>query len=103
MMRFLHRDWKRSRVAIVNALLHVGTLVSVTKQFLPRDWKRSRVAIVTALLHVGPLVRVMMRCLHHDSKRSHDAMLWGCTAVALVLPLLRALTCAELVEPLQLG
>ena len=101
-MRFLHRDWKRSRVAIVNALLHVGTLVSVTMQFLPRDWKRSRVAIVNDLLHVGTLVSVMMRCLHHDWKRSHVAMLLGCTAVALVLPLLLALTWPELVEPLEL-
>src|SRR2546426_10791391 len=71
-------------------------------RFLPRDWKRSRVAIVNALLHVGTLVSVMMRCLHHDWKRSHVAMLLGCTADALVLPLLLALTWPELVEPLEL-
>src|SRR5207249_4606011 len=37
-----------------------------------------------------------------NPKRSHVAMLLGCTAVALVLPLLLALTWPELVEPLEL-
>ncbi|MGH7236271.1 MAG: CHASE2 domain-containing protein [Nitrospiraceae bacterium] len=70
----------------MKTLLKVGTLISVMMRFLD----------------VAALTSVMTRLLHRDWKRAHVAMLLGCTAVALLLPLLLALAWPELIEPLEL-
>ena len=53
-------------------------------------------------LNVASLTSVMRRLVHRDWKRAHVAMLLGCTAAALFLPLLLTLTWPELIEPLEL-